>query len=199
MIKFIEITETKLKFVSYPTIDFISLSIGLAVSIPLLIWFLFFSPIQSSLICHKTTFNLVDCQLQESYLLNSHITQINIKNLRKVNIDSFRKGVIALKANPHLLSLKLIGFQKTYYYPSTPFALVLWKNFNPRHWFVMSEQIDRVNDFIRGKLKQQSLTLEQKFNWIELIILSYFVIICPLIAPYLTIQWVISHANKNYL
>ena len=131
MIKFIEITETKLKFISYPIIDFISLSILLAVSIPLLIWFLFFSPIQSSLICHKTTFNFVDCQLKKSYLLNSHVTEINIKNLRKANEDFFRRDIIALKANPHLLSLKLIGFQKTYYYPSTPFALILWKNFNP--------------------------------------------------------------------
>ena len=135
MIKFIEISETKLKFAVYPNLKLIGCFIALAVCIPWLIYSLCFSQINSSLICHKTALNHVDCQLSESSLFNHHLSEVKIKNLRKADKPFFRKSsVIALKANPNLLSLNILGFQKTYYYPSNSLAIVNFKYLLLRIW-----------------------------------------------------------------
>ena len=116
MIKFIENSDTKLKFVSYPILKFWSFLLVLIIFIPLLYWF-FLSSSSSSLNCQRTFLNRVDCQLQESSLLNLNVTQTDIINLRKVDLFTFRRGIIALKANPNYhrnfgLS-SIIGFQAT--------------------------------------------------------------------------------------
>ena len=114
MIKFIEVSATKLKFASYPNLKLIiSFCLLVLFLIPCLIWSLWFSSISSSLTCHKTTLNFIDCQLHESSIINSHLTETSIKNLREASKPWFRKSsVIALKANPNFPYFKIIGFQK---------------------------------------------------------------------------------------
>ena len=198
MIKFIEISTTKLKFISYPNIKLISYFLCLVFLILWLIWSLWFSSINSSLTCQKTFLNHVDCLLQESSLLNSHITNTNIKNLKKANYYHFGKsGVIILKANPNSLSFNIIGFQKEYYYPSSSLALVLWSNFNPKNWFRPLNQSKRINQFIKGKLKQKSLVVEQSLNWIQLLIFGFFTIFIPILLTSSIIKWILTMPLKT--
>ncbi len=198
MIKFIEISETKLKFFSYPNLKLITYFLCLVVLISWLIWSLYFSSISSSLTCQKTFFNHVNCLLQESSLLNPHLTNTNIKNLKKANYYHFGKsGVITLKANPHSLSFNIIGFQKEYHYPSSSFDLVLWSNFNPKNWFRPLNQSNLINQFIRGKLKQKSLVVEQSLNWIQLLILGFLTIFMPLLLIFSIIKWVLTMSVKT--
>lgn len=178
MIKFTEISETKLKFAAYPNINLIGYIFFLVIFIPLLIWYLWFSPINSTLMCHKTGLNSVDCQLNESSLLNNYLTQTNIKNLKKANKPLFRKSnVIALEANPDFPYFQIIGFQKTYYYPSNSLALVCFKYILPQNWLKQYKQIDEINDFIKKKLDQKDLVLKQSLNRIELLIFGCLIII----------------------
>ena len=151
---------------------------------------MWFSSISSSLTCQKTFLNHVDCLLQESSLLNQHLTQTNIKNLRKADEPLFRKSsVIALKANPNFPYFKIIGFQKIYYYPSSSFALVNFKYILPQNLFKPYQPINKINQFIRGKLQKKSLVVEQSLNWIELLIFGYFTIFIPLLLIFGIIKW----------
>ena len=181
MIKFIEISETKLKFAVYPNLKLIGYFIALTIFIPWLIWSLCFSPINSSLICYKTALNRVDCQLSESSLFNHHLSKINIKNLRKADKPFFRKSsVITLKANPNLLSLNIIGYQKTYYYPSNSLAIVNFKYLLPQNWLKPFNEIKKINQFIKGEIEQKSLVVQRSLNWIQLLIFGLLVIVIPL-------------------
>ncbi len=149
--------------------------------IPCLIWSLWFSAISSSLTCHKTTLNFVDCQLHESSILNRHLTETSIKNLREASKPWFRKSsVIALKANPNFPYFKIIGFQKTYFYPSSSFALVNFKNIIPQNWFEPYKQINKLNHFIHNHSNEPSLSLEMKLNLIELLFWGFSFIFIPL-------------------
>lgn len=198
MIKFIEISETKLKFVSYPNLKVISYFLCLAFLIPWLIWSLCFSSINSSLTCQKTFFNHVDCLLQESSLLNQHLTQTTIKNIKKSYKPLFRRSsVIALKANPNFPYFKIIEFQKIYYYPSSSFALVNFKYILPQNWFQPSQQINTINQFIRDKPQNKSLVVEQSVNWIELLIFGFFTIFIPLSLILGIIKWFLTMSVKT--
>ncbi len=178
MIEFIEISKTKLKFATYPNLQLIFSIFSLVIfCIPCLIWSLWFSSISSSLTCHKTTLNTVNCQLHERSILNYHLTEQSIKNLRQASKPLFRKSsVIALKANPNFPYLKFIGFQKIYYYPGSSFALVNFKNIIPPNWFESYRQINSINQFIRGNSNGSFLSLEMSFNLIELLFWSFMFI-----------------------
>ena len=163
MIKFIEHSETKLRFISYPITSFVGYLILLLFCISVLYWCLYLSPLESSLTCQKYFLNRVDCHLEEKSILNSHLTNLEFKNIKKVATASFgsKDARIRLKANPNPPYIHINSFQKTYFYPSNPFSLVLFRNFNPLNWSSQLNQIDRLDAFVRGELHQQIL-LEQK-------------------------------------
>ncbi|ELS02904.1 hypothetical protein Xen7305DRAFT_00026220 [Xenococcus sp. PCC 7305] len=198
MIKFIKISEANLKFTSYPNLKLVSDFLCLVFLITWLIWCVYFSYIDSSLICHKTTFNHVDCVLQESSLINHHLTQTSINNLRKANKSLFSKSsVIALQTNPNFPYFKIIGFQKTYYYPSSSFALVNFKYILPQNWFKPSQQLAKINQFIKGELKNKFLAVERSLNWIELLILGFFTLFIPLLLIFSIIKGVVTMPMKT--
>jgi len=87
MIKFIESSDKKLKFISYPFIDFAAYFVLLVLIISLLYWGLYLSPISSSLTCQRTFLARIDCQLEEKSILNPHLKAINIKNVKKERIN----------------------------------------------------------------------------------------------------------------
>ena len=177
MIRFIENSETKMKFVSYPITSSISYLVILLLFIPLLYWFLYSSPINSSLTCQRDFLDRIDCHLQEKSILNSHLTQLDIKNVKKVVRHSFgpRDFRIKLKANPNPPYFDINRFQKSYFYPSNPFSLIFLHNFNPLNWFTSFNQANQLDSFIRGKLHQQVLSLEQIIKGIDLIFIGLFI------------------------
>ena len=123
MIKFIESSETKLKFVSYPLTTLFSYLVVLVLSTLIIVYFAYFSPIESTLYCQRNWLNRIDCQLQERSLLNSQLTKIDIINLKQVvKKPSFgsRDSRIKLRANPQPFAFNSIGFQKNYFFPSNP-------------------------------------------------------------------------------
>ena len=201
MIKFIESSETKLKFVSYPILKFYSYLIILAILIPWLYWSVFISPANASLNCQRTVLNHVDCQLQKSNLLGVNLTTINIINLRKANLFT-PSDPIALKANPHsnrddLLS-NIIGFQNTYFYPSkNPFSLVIFSNYNSQNWLRTLDQGKKVNQFILGDLNQKYLSIEQKITWIQALTLGFFSIFTPFLIVVGTIKSLLNNTIKT--
>ena len=175
MIKFIENSETQLKFVSYPIISFASCLILLFILIPFIYWCLYLSPIYSSLTCQKGFLNRVDCQLLEKSILNSHLTQINISNIKKTGKHFFgsRDARIIIKANPNPPYFYINMFQKTYFYPNNPFSLVLFRNFNPFNWFNSSNQEKQLNNFIQRKSHQSVLILELKVKGVDYLFVGF--------------------------
>lgn len=172
MIKFIESSETKLKFTSYPFTTLFSCLLVLSISTLIIVYFAYLSPIESTLYCQKNWLNRIDCLLQEKSLLNPKLTKIDIINLKQVvKHPSFssRDARIKLKANPQPFSFNPIGFQKNYFFPSNPFSLVLFRYFNPLNWFEAASQIDTIDSFIKGKLNQKDLSIENSFHWIDVI------------------------------
>lgn len=171
MIKFIENSDAKLKFGSYPILEFCNRLIILVFLIPLFYWSVFLSPASSSLNCQRNVSNYVNCQLQESNLLGFNVTKVNIINLRKANAITSRNGGIVLKANSkssrNLWLSNIVGFQETYFFPSSNrFALVFYSNLDPRNWFKRFNQANKINQFIRSKLNQEYLSIQQQTNWI---------------------------------
>ena len=177
MIKFIENSKTKLKFVSYTTSSFIVYLAILSLFIPLIYWCLYLSPISSSLTCKITFLNRVDCRLEEKSILNSHLTQVDIINVKKIAKHSFisRDFRIRLKANTSPLYFDINRFQKTYFYPSNPFSLIFFRNFNPLNWFERFNQVNQLDDFIKGKLNQQFLPLEQTIKGFDFLLVGLFI------------------------
>ena len=202
MIEFIEHSETKLKFVSYSITTSIAYLAVLFLLVPILYFSVYLSPIESSLYCQKTFLNRVDCQLEERSLLNSQLTRIDIFNLKKAfksSIFGSRDLRIRLKANPEIFSFNTFGFQKTYYFPSNPFSLVLFRVFNPLNWFNEVDRIDSIDRFIRGKLDRKSLFVEQSFSWIDLLFFGSIFIVIPLLFIYSIIVWFLTgHWNTTY-
>ena len=190
MIKIIKNDNTKLKFVSYPVSSFIIYLVILCLLIPLLFWCLYLSPINSSLTCQRALLNHINCRLQEKSILNSHLTQLDIQNVKKVVRYSLasRDFRIRLKANPNPLYLDINKFQKTYFYPNNPFSLIFLHNFNPLNWFNRLNQVNQLDDFIRGKLDQQNLPLEQKIKGIDFLFVGLFIGL-PLLFVYDIFFW----------
>lgn len=176
MIKFIENSEIKLEFASYPISSFIAYLVTLLLFIPLFSWCLYLSPISSSLTCKITFLNRVDCRLQEKSILNSHLTQVDIINVRKIVKYSFltRDSRIRIKANPKPPYFDINRFQKTYFYPSNPFSLIFLRNFNPLNWFNQFNQVNQLDNFIQGKLNQQFLSLEKTIKGIDFLLIGLF-------------------------
>ena len=192
MIEFIEHSETKLKFVSYSITTSIAYLVVLFLFVPILYFSVYLSPIESSLYCKKTFLGRVDCQLEERSLLNLQLTRTDIFNLKKAfrsHTFGNRDLRIRLKADPELFSFNTFGFQKTYYFPSNPFSLVLFRVFNPLNWFDEVDRIDLIDRFIRGKLDRQSLLVEQSFSWIDLLFFGFIFIGVPLLFIYRIILW----------
>lgn len=185
MIKFIENNKTKLKFISYSEMTSISNLILLFLLILSLFWFLCFSPINSSLTCNKGILGQIDCQLSEKSLLRFQVTRTDIVNLKKAAIfGRSRSFSIPLKANPNSSLHSFVGFHKTYYYPSSPLALVHFRNFNPSNWFTRINQINQINNFIKDKSNSKSLYVEQSLDWITLLVVVIFIIGIPLSLAY---------------
>ena len=162
MIKFLKNSDKKLKFVACSVTDFLAYFIGFLLFVPFLYWCLYLSPIYSSLTCQRTFLARINCQLQEKSILNSYLREIDIKNVKKVgaHFPGSKDSRIIIKANPHPPYLHINRFQKTYFYPSNPFSLVLFRNFNPLNWFGSPNQNRQLDNFIRGKLNQPVLQLE---------------------------------------
>lgn len=195
MIKFIENSETKLKFVSYPITSSISYLVILLLLIPLLYWFLSSSVINSSLTCQRTFLNRIDCQLQEKSILNSHLTKLDIINVKKVVRHSLgsRDSRIKLKANPKPPYFHINSFQKTYFYPSNPFALVLFRAFNPLNWFSISiNQIELIDRFVRGKPNQKYLSVEQSLSWTDILLIGMLFFAIPILFVHNIIAWFLT-------
>ena len=198
MIKFIEHNDKKLKFVSYPLVEFINYFILLFLFIPLLYWGLYLSPIHSSLTCQKTFFARIDCQLEEKSLLNPHLKEIDIKNVKKVgtHFPGSKDSRIIIKANPHPPYLHINRYQKTYFYPSNPFSLILWRNFNPLNWFGSPNQNKQLDDFLRGKLNRSILQLELAIKGADYLIIGFFFSI-PLLFIFNIFYWLIASPVAN--
>ncbi len=177
MIKFIENSKTKLKFISYPVASFIINSIVLCACTSLLYWSLYLSPINSSLTCQRNLFKPIHCLLKEKSILNSNLTKLDIKNVKKIARHSFasRDGRIIIKANPNPPYFHVNRYQTTFFYPSNPFSLVLFRNFNPLNWFNNPNQENQLDDFIRGKLTQQTLLLELKIRGGDFLFVGIFI------------------------
>ena len=202
MIEFIEHSETKLKFVSYSITTSIAYLTVLFLLVPVLYFSIYLSPIESSLHCHKTFLNRVDCQLEERSLLNSQLTRTDIFDLKKAfrsHTFSSRDLRIRLKATPEPFSFNTFGYQKTYYFPSNPFSLVLFRAFNPFNWFNEVDRIGLIDRFIRGKLDRKSLLVEQSFSWIDWLFFGSIFIgipllfICRIILWFFTGSWKITY------
>lgn len=185
MIKFIEHSETKLKFVSYSLTTLFSYLVVLVLSSLIVVYFAYFSPIKSSLYCQKNLLNQIDCQLQERSLLNFQLTKIDIVNLKQVekypSLFGSRDSRIKLKANPRPLAFNAIGFQKKYFFPSNPFSLVLFRYFNTLNWFEPASQIDTIDRFIQGKLNQKSILIQQSLQPIDVIFPGLFIFVFAII------------------
>ena len=135
-------------------------------------------------------------------MLGFNVTKVNIINLRKVNFFTGHSSAIALKANPNynrnLLLSNIVGFQETYFFPSSnPFALVFYDNLNPRNWLRPLNQVKKINQFIIGKLNQESLFIQQKITWIELLIVGAFAIIIPFIFVVEIIKYLLNNPIKT--
>ena len=179
MIKFIENSETKLKFAVYPVVSLFSYLLILLLFIPLLYWCLYFSPIYASLTCKRAFLNRIDCQLEETSILNSHLTQIDIYNVKKTGRHIFgdRDVRMIIKANPSPPYFHVNLFQTTYFYPSNPFSLVLLRNFNPLNGFNSINEAAKLDNFIRGELHQPTLFLEQKIKGADFLTVGFFLFI----------------------
>ena len=192
MITFIENEATKLKFVSYPLTKLISYLIVLVILSPFLWWTVFLTPVYSSLSCDRMNTNQIDCLLREKSLLNLPLLNTEIKNLKK--IDRYIFGLsngkqITLRANPDSSSFKLIGYQEKYHYPSKSFTLFM---LNPKIGFKMFRQNSQLIKFVKGELKQQSITVQQQVGWFIL-----FAIV-PLFSMVLGIViWILTYPFKT--
>ena len=184
MIKFLEQSQTKLIFECYPIKTWINLLIMFTVFTLCLYFTVFISPIDSKLICHKTVLNRVDCQLQESSLLNSNLTQTTIKNVRKAELVFFRKSnQIALITSSNFLFMNIPNLKKKYFYPSNMLALT---NFSIR--FSRQNSIREINKFLEIYSQDKTLIIEQSLNLTEFIISIFFAIFIPLFSVISIIQ-----------
>ena len=191
MITFIENEATKLKFVSYPLTKLISYLIVLVILSPFLWWTVFLTPVSSSLNCYKTNTSQIDCLLQEKSLLNLSLLNTEIKNLKQV--DKYIFGLsngkqITLRANSDSLSFKIIGYQKKYYYPSNSFTLF---SLNPKFGFKIFRQRSQLTKFVKGELKQQSITVRQQVGWFILFALPLFSLVLA------TAKWLLTYPFKT--
>ena len=199
MIKFIENSDKKLKFVSYPITNFFNYLVILFIFVPLLYWGLYLSPIYSSLTCQRTFLARIDCQLKEKSILNSDLREIDIKNVKKVGMHhpGSNDSRIIIKANPHPPYLHINRFQKTYFYPSNSFSLVLFRNFNPLNWFGSPNQNRQLDDFIRGKLNQPLLQLELIIKGGDYLFVGLFIGIV-LLFVFSAIYWLLAIDVNSY-
>ena len=193
MIEFTEQSQTKLKLASCSITTIVDYLVVSLISVLWLSFWLYFTPAYSSLACYKTTFNRIDCQIEEKALLSPHLTQTNIKNVKKVVGSYFgsRDVRIHLKANPNLLYFGINWYQKTYHYPTNPFSVILLRNLNPFNWFGNSNQLKQISDFVNGETKQSILFLEQRFTILDLPILALFYGI-PTCIVFLVIFWCLT-------
>ena len=192
MITFIENEATKLKFVSYPLTKLISYLIILVIVSPFLWWTVCLTPVYSSLSCSKINTDRIDCLLREKSLLNLPVLNTEIKNLKK--IDRYIFGLsngkqITLRANPDSSSFNIFGYQEKYHYPSKSFTLF---TLNPKFGFKMFRQNSQLIKFVKGELKQQSITVQQQVGWFIL-----FAIV-PLFSMVLGIViWILTYPFKT--
>ena len=193
MITFIENEATKLKFVSYPLTKLISYLIILAIVSPFVWWTVCLTPVYSSLSCDRINNNRIDCLLREKSLLNLPLLSTEIKNLKKVNRYIFglsNAKQITLRANPDLTPFKIFGYREQYYYPSKSFTLL---TLNPRFGFKMFQQRSQIAKFIKGELKQQSITVQQQVGWFILFTVPLFCL------PLAIARWLLTYPLKSYI
>lgn len=191
MINFIENEATKLKFVSRPLTKLIFYSIILVIVSPFVWWTVCLTPVYSSLSCDRTNSNHIDCLLQEKSLLNLPLLNTEIKNLKKVDryIFGLSNGKqITLRANPDSSSFKSFGDREKYYYPSKSFTLF---TLNPKFGFKMFRQRSQLIKFVKGELKQQSITVRQQVGWFILFALPLFCI------PLAIARWLLTYPFKT--
>lgn len=191
MITFIENEATKLKFVSYPVTRLISYLIILIVVSPFVWWTVCLTPVYSSLSCDRIKNNRIDCLLREKSLVNLPLLNTEIKNLRKVDRYIFalsNNKQITLRANPDLTSFKIIGYREKYYYPSKSFTLF---TLNPKFGFKMFQQRSQIAKFIKGELKQQSITVQQQVGWFILFAVPFFCL------PLAVAKWLLTYPFKT--
>ena len=191
MITFIENEATKLKFISRPLTKLISYSIILVIVSPFVWWTVFLTPVYSSLSCDRLNTDRIDCFLREKSLLNLPLLNTEIKNLKNVDRSIFDLGngkQITLRANPDSSSFKIFGDREKYYYPSKSLTLF---TLNPKFGFKMFQQRSQLAKFIKGELKQQSITVSQQIGWFILFAVPVF---CT---PLVTANWLLTRPFKT--
>lgn len=191
MITFIENEATKLKFVSYPLTKLISYLIILVIVSPFVCWTVCLTPVYSSLSCNRMNTNQIDCLLREKSLLNLPLLNTEIKNLKKV--DRYIFGLsnvkqITLRANSDSSSFNIFGYQEKYHYPSKSFTLF---TLNPKFGFKMFRQNSQLIKFVKGELKQQSITVQQQVGWFILFAVPLFCI------PLVVARWLLTYPFKT--
>ena len=204
MISYQENTETKLKFTTYPHAKIVTYTVPIIAMVFVLYWSLYYSPIESSLICHRTVSEKVDCTIEEKSILNPFLTRMDIEDLKKAPKLGISQGQITLEANYNPKLFNLIKNPQIYHFPTKPKTIIEFSNFNLRDPFKIFKQADRINQFIAGKQKLDSLIIKQSFSLITFMVFALPVILIPLLFLVKVLQWLKSNPfyttfefNKN--
>ena len=189
MISYRENTEAKLKFTTYPHARIVTYTIPVIASIFALYWSLYYSPIESSLICQKIVSDRVNCIIKEKSILNPFPTRIEIQDLQKAPKLGISRGQITLEANYNPKFFNLIKNPQRYRFPTKAKTLLEYSNFNLRAPFKIFNQVDRINQFITGKLELKYLKIEQSFNLVTFTLFALPIIAIPLVILFRVFQW----------
>ncbi len=197
MIDYLENSDTKLKFVTYPLARFIVYTIPTIILIFTLYWSTYYSPIESSLTCHKTASSQIDCILKEKSILNPFLTRIEIQDLKKVNKFTIGGGRITLEPNYSSSFFNLLKNPEIYHFPSKRKTILEFSNFDLRNPFKIYKQASAIDKFIADRTNSKSLNVKQNFTLLTFSLFVLPLVLFPSFVLIKIIKWLLVTSLKT--